>query len=225
MPLIELDNYFDRIYCINLKSRPDRLAQFKTNYAALGTSNIQIIEAVDGKQTDLKNWPYSPGALGCRLSHLALYKEAVASGFSRILILEDDAVISKTFRKKFTRLINYVNDDWDMIYFGGYHHLKPDRINKDIVKLNNTLSTHSIAINTRCLKKIIDKIESDERWIDSVIAELHPTMKVYGFKTPTSYQNDGFSDIEGTYIKYNYTKVDRFAALVKRVLKKLTGKK
>lgn len=219
--LIRLEEYFDQIYCINLETRPDRLAQFKENYGPLGTSQITIVKAINGKEIDLGDWEHSPGALGCRLSHLNIYKEALNKGYSQILILEDDVVISTAFRDKFTKLINYVNDDWDMIYFGGHHYLKPDAFGSEFIKLKNTLSTHAIAINGRSLEKIIHKIEIDKRWLDSVIADLHPDMKVYGFKKAVAWQRDGFSDIAETQISYRPKRYNQLKAWIKSLLKQV----
>ncbi|MFD0749288.1 glycosyltransferase family 25 protein [Mucilaginibacter calamicampi] len=218
---ISLERFFDQIYCINLESRPDRLAQFKENYAALGTAAISIVKAVNGKEIAAGDWEHGPGALGCRLSHLNIYKEALHSGYSRILVLEDDVVIGRKFRAQLTQLLDCTHDDWDMIYFGGYHHLKPDPFCGKFIRLNNTLSTHAIAINCRCLPALISKIESDARWIDSVIADLHPELKVFGFKKPIAWQRDGFSDITGTHINYRPGPYRQVLIAIKRVLKKV----
>jgi hypothetical protein len=217
--LIRLEEYFDEIYCINLKTRPDRLSQFKTNYGPLGTSKINIVKAVNGKEIDPGDWQHSPGALGCRLSHLNIYKEALYKGYSRILVLEDDVVMSKKARPKLAKLISYINDDWDMIYFGGTHCLKPDAIGDGFVKLNNTLSTHAIAINCRSLGKMIRKIENDKRWIDSVIGDMHQEMKVYGFKKALAWQRDGFSDIAEMNLNYNPKWDDRLKSSIKDILR------
>ena len=218
-PLVNLDTYFDQIYCINLKARTDRLLFFEKNYKALGTSKIKIIEAVDGKQIDRGTWQHSLGALGCRLSHLNIYQDALKNNYQHILVLEDDVVIRKNFRNKLTNLLNYTQKDWDMIYFGGNHYLKPDSVDKGIIRLNNTLTTHAIAINCRCLPKLINKILSDERWIDSVIADLHPELKVYGFEKAIALQSSGYSDIEEKKINYHPGLLNNLFLKLKRLLK------
>lgn len=217
--LVQLEEYFDQIYCINLATRPDRLAQFKDNYGPLGTSKINIVKAVNGKEIDRGDWQHSPGALGCRLSHLNIYKEALDKRYSRILVLEDDVVISKKARYNFTKLIDYINDDWDMIYFGGTHCLKPNELNDGFLKLNNTLSTHAIAIDCKALEKMIRKIENDKRWIDSVIGDMHQEMKVYGFKKAQAWQRDGFSDISEMDARYKSGWDDKLKSLVKNILR------
>ena len=202
-----------------MESRPDRLAQFKDNYGPLGTSKINIVKAVNGKKTDLGEWQHSPGALGCRLSHLNIYKEALSKGYSRILVLEDDVVISKKTRPKLTKLIRYVNDDWDMIYLGGTHCLKPAELSNGFLKLNNTLTTHAIAINCRSLEKMIHKIENDKRWVDSVIGDMHQEMKVYGFKKALAWQRDGISDIAEVNARYKARWDDKLKSLIKSILR------
>lgn len=220
--MFDLNNYFDCIYCINLPHRTDRLQTFKkNNFAILGTNNICIYPAVNGKDVKEPDWPYSLGALGCRLSHLAIYRDALTKKYSKILVLEDDAVLNKNLKKKLTCLLDFVKDDWDMIYLGGTHYLEPSRIKNGIIKLNGTLALHAAAINCRCLKKLIHKIETDKRWVDSVIGDLHSELKVYGFVKPLALQIKGYSDIQETYINYNTTLSSKLIFKIKYIIKSL----
>lgn len=218
--MIDIDLYFDCIYCINLPHRIDRLKAFKQHcFAALGTNNVRIFEAINGRTITDHSWPHSLGALGCRLSHLNIYKEAVCKKYSKILVLEDDVLLKKNFRKNFSKLLEYTNEDWDMIYFGGTNYIQPTYINKHVVKLNGTLSTHAIAINCKCLEKLISKIETDQRWIDSVIGDLHAELKVYGFPQNLAVQSKGYSDIQETYLNYNRSFYSKMLARIKTFVK------
>lgn len=222
--LIDLDQYFDQIYCINLKSRPDRLLAFKKNFDALGTSKINFIEAVDGKTIDIGNWKYNRGALGCRLSHIAAYNDAIKNKYAKILVLEDDVVFSKTFRKALFKLQQNLQNNWDLLYFGGNHVLKPEKINRDMVKIKCTLAAHAIAINCECLPQIITELEHNDHCIDVVLADLHPKLKVYSPLKPVAYQQKGYSDIEETEVNYNvsFSKkiIFKFKSLVKSIFRR-----
>lgn len=211
----QLQLFFDKIYCINLPERTDRLKQFENNYAILGTGEVTVFKAVNGKELNDPDWLYNKGALGCRLSHLGVYKEALEKGYNKILVFEDDVKLQPGFRQGFAALNKYVHGDWDMIYFGGYHHLLPEDIGSGFIRLKNTLALHAVALNARCLPKLIDKIEKDKRWVDSVIADLHPELKVYGFKKPFALQNAGYSDILEKEVDYR----ESFRSKVKDYLK------
>lgn len=217
---MDFNLYFDCIYCINLPYRTDRLKAFKQNcLAILDTDNVQIFKAIDGKEVKNNTWQHNSGALGCRLSHLAIYKEALSKKYSKILVLEDDVVFKTNLKKKFNKLLEYIDDDWDMIYFGGTNYLQPTPINKHAVKLNGTLSTHAIAINCKCLEKLILKIEHDQRWIDSVIGDLHAELKVYGFPKNIASQAKGYSDIQEASVNYNSSLYSKISIQIKILVK------
>lgn len=219
---MDIEKYFDRIYCINLPQRKDRLLNFRKNFCNLGTDRITYFNAIDGsKVIDQYEWEHSKGSLGCRLSHLTILKEAQQNNLDKILVFEDDAIVLKSFRKKFEHLLNIVGEDWDMIYFGGNHFLQPDIIDNIVIKLNNTITTHAFAINNRCFAKLIDKIEWDKRWIDCVIADLHLDLKVYGFKKMPVRQLDGYSDIAEMKVSYHPSFIKRLVRILKKVIIKV----
>jgi GR25 family glycosyltransferase involved in LPS biosynthesis len=218
---IKIDKYFDKIYCINLDRRLDRREKFAKNYQNLGTNTITFYKATDGESVVDNEWQFSMGALGCRLSHLSIYKEALYNGYSKILVLEDDVIIKKSFQKSIKSIVSLTMDDWDMIYFGGRNFIEPETITNKIVKLKNTLTTHAIAINCRCLPKLILKIEQDKRAVDSVIADLHPELKVYGFKKAQAIQRRDYSDISNQYVDYNGSFLGRMYLKTTTLLNKI----
>lgn len=218
--MFNFNNYFDCIYCINLPHRTDRLNQFKKrNATKLGTNKVEFFTAINGNNITDNSWQYSKGALGCRSSHLAVYKDALAKNYSKILILEDDVVLKKGFERGLKLILKAVSNNWDMIYFGGTHFIKPDQVNKNFVKLNGTLALHAVAINCKCLELLITNIETDKRWIDAVIAGLHKQLNVYGFTKPLAIQSEGYSDIEESYINYNLSLYSKIVFKIKKVFK------
>jgi GR25 family glycosyltransferase involved in LPS biosynthesis len=83
--------------------------------------------AVDG--TDLERGPlvdrgiitadlgYSDGALGCALSHLALWDLAIAQNQS-LTVCEDDAIFNRGFEVAAESLVKTLPSDWHMILWG-----------------------------------------------------------------------------------------------------------
>lgn len=220
----DLNEYFNCIYCINLPHRKDRLDQFKKdNLSVLDTNILQIFKAINGNDLTDPDWLHSPGALGCRLSHLAIYKDALIKKYSRIIVLEDDVILNKHLKESLFNVIKFTNHDWDMIYLGGTHYLKPDKVTENIIKLNGTLALHAVAINCRCLEEIINKIETDRRWVDSVIGDLHVKLKVYGFSKPIAIQREGYSNIQEKYINYNISFSTKLTYKLKNMVKVFLG--
>ncbi|SER31606.1 glycosyltransferase family 25 protein [Pedobacter rhizosphaerae] len=219
--MIKLNTHFDKIYCISLEKRNERREKFKSNYKYLGTDNITVFNAVDGNNLDDKEWQFSKGALGCRMSHLSIYSEAIKKGYKKILVLEDDVIIKKQFISDLNEVISLVGDDYDMIYFGGFNFLEPKPVTSHILRLQNTLALHAVAINSRCLSTLIRKIEEDKRSVDSVIAELHPQLKVYGFTKASAVQRKGYSDILNKNVNYTGTFLGKFYLKISQFIKKL----
>jgi GR25 family glycosyltransferase involved in LPS biosynthesis len=89
---------------VNLDRSPDRLEQFLRVNRHL--SGVERFPAVDGRIIDrdqlvaaevmMPDLDYTPGAVGCALSHIALWKLAVIER-QPITVAEDDAVFSYRF--------------------------------------------------------------------------------------------------------------------------------
>lgn len=90
-------------------------------------SDCSKFPAVDGQKlnrSDLVNdnsiaidLEYNPAALGCAVSHIALWRYCAASN-EPITIFEDDAICHKEFELKQNELITRLGTDWDYIVWG-----------------------------------------------------------------------------------------------------------
>lgn len=112
-------------YIISLKNRPDRLKEFMEANKDVRI-DIEMFDAIDGniisKNALIQNEiisaqnNYSPAALGCLVSHLTLWKQAVDQN-AQITIFEDDAVLHKDFQDLSRSLIEE-HADFDIIFWG-----------------------------------------------------------------------------------------------------------
>lgn len=84
------------IYVINLKRRPDRLAQMVEDYGPI----FHRIEAVDGSDTELglasENF-CTPSESACWISHQKVWERIISDQVDFGLVLEDDALINPSF--------------------------------------------------------------------------------------------------------------------------------
>jgi GR25 family glycosyltransferase involved in LPS biosynthesis len=107
-------NNIDKIYCINLKHRPERKKLFTKrlkNTKVFPIENVKFIEAVDGNSLDSvpdpfnEGWPgNTKGAYGCLKSHVAAIKDASKNQYTRVLIFEDDVTFHKNFTDMFKKV-------------------------------------------------------------------------------------------------------------------------
>lgn len=115
-------DYFEKIYIINLESRPDRKkeieAQLKKVNLSINDNKITVFNAV--KPTDAGEFP-STGAKGCFLSHLGVLKDIQKFHYKKVLIFEDDLNLINDFIQKSDLVLSeLVNTNWD-IFYGDYN--------------------------------------------------------------------------------------------------------
>jgi GR25 family glycosyltransferase involved in LPS biosynthesis/glycosyltransferase involved in cell wall biosynthesis len=114
-----------QIHLINLDRSVERLAQFQKRNGHL--RRLVRFPAVDGRSLDrsrlidegiiARDLQYSEGALGCAMSHIALWKVAVQEGRA-ITIAEDDGLFARHFETRSTALLAGVPADWDIVMWG-----------------------------------------------------------------------------------------------------------
>ena len=114
-----------KIELINLDRSEERLARFRHVNSHL--RNIERFSAVDGKAIDRsalvrdgyihENLDFTPGALGCAMSHVYLWERSLKKN-KIVTVAEDDAIFSLYFENKANTLINGLRCDWDIILWG-----------------------------------------------------------------------------------------------------------
>ena len=115
-----------QIYVINLDRSKDRL---KNITKEMNDAHLSFIRwnAFDGSKLDFnkliqqnvlneKN-KMMVGAIGCSMSHISLWKEAMKHK-KNILVFEDDIKIPKDFSKRLTLYLDQLPPKWDILYLG-----------------------------------------------------------------------------------------------------------
>ena len=178
-------SFFDRIYCINLFTRTDRLEKSKEIFNKL---EIPVeYYRVHKHLTD--------GARGCFESHISIIKKAYYEGCKNVLIFEDDIIESPYFSnlliKKSIEFLKIT--DWELFYFGHQPNILTNSttvISPNIIKTQSTL-THSYAISRKYMKKLIN-ITYEDIPIDKIYLKNN---KSYALYPMAFYQDDSKSDI------------------------------
>lgn len=187
---------FDRACVLNLDRRPDRLRGF---YARLPSPwplpSLERVPAVDGRKAHVPtHWECGPGAYGCLLSHLALWRDAAVRRQS-LAIFEDDAVFGEDFARGLGAFLLEVPDDWQMLYFGGQHILPPEALSAQTVRCLGVKKTHAYAVRGEVLAKLPGILEQKPLHIDVSLSLMHSHFRVYAPRTWLCGQAAGRSDI------------------------------
>lgn len=115
-----------KIHVMSLRRTPDRLRQFlRLNE---GVAEFEVTDAVDGQVWSAANpeernylisegLQYSKSAIGCALSHRALWLQCLDT-MQPITICEDDALLHSEFQKMSAEFIERIPVEWDVIMWG-----------------------------------------------------------------------------------------------------------
>lgn len=136
---------FDRVYIINLQTRPDRWREIQEQLNKVGidptTEKVQRFDAV--RPADAGAFP-SIGARGCFMSHLGVLEDARRHGYQRILVLEDDLDFKPDFPQKWPVVCATLQTArWGMFY-GTYELsqplLKPKALAPELIEADASTS-------------------------------------------------------------------------------------
>ena len=209
--ILKINEYFDKVYCINLDRRPDRWTAVNRRLKKIGIEAYRF-SAIDGEsltrednQTVEKNKDKkesdaitSTGAMGCLLSHLEVLKNAKANNYKRILIFEDDVHMSNDFEKKIS---DSSNIEWKLLYLGASQ-FDWDGIDAStkFYHSKNTYGTFAYAVDVSLYDELIKACSKKEKPVDSVLCEIQK--KYYG-SCYTFFPNIVVADIEDSDIREN----------------------
>jgi len=206
---MRLFDKFDKVYCINLDRRPDRLENFKKEVEKYDLGEFERFSAYDGKQLNLTNeHNLKPGEIGVIKSNLDIIKNAKRNNYKTILIIEDDCVFNDEI-VNFKDYFNQLPNDWDMLYMGGNHNTHmginpPQQVNDKVVKLHSTYSAHFIGIKSSVFDHIEVLLERGQQPLDVEYVKLQKIFNCYSFTPALTSQLVNFSDIQESTTDYNW---------------------
>lgn len=212
-----INEYFDKIYCINLDSKKDKWRRVKREFESKSIE-VERFSAIDGSLIDEKEFnelldKYNPyrlsgesaslnglienkNSLGCLLSHLEIIKQAKLNNYKRVLIFEDDVILSNDFNVK---IKNISKLDWSIFYLGASQ-FNWNKIEEkgDFYLCKNTLGTFAYAIDSSIYDDLINLLETKRKSVDNLLSELQA--KNYG-RCYTFYPNIVISNVEDSDIR------------------------
>jgi glycosyl transferase family 25 len=129
-----LNKYYDKIYVLSVHSAEARRKLFKERFKELNYSffygadkkNFIIPDLIEKNiySEDLakKHHRYTktmmPGEIGCSLSHRMIYEDMLKNNYSRILILEDDALPNPKVLEKVSVILAEIPSNCELLMWG-----------------------------------------------------------------------------------------------------------
>jgi hypothetical protein len=170
---VNITQFFDRIYIINLIERIDRRRDMELQLKKIGLNTsdagIRFFPAI--RPEALAGFP-SIGARGCFMSHLCVLDEAAKNKFRRILICEDDLNFVYDFNSRIDQVLAQLSRmDWALFY-GGYRLYEgfgSENAHKDNQCIITMPASQTIG-TTHCLAFQGESIASAGRYLKEMVA-------------------------------------------------------
>jgi len=118
----------DKVYVINLDTRPDRWQKLIKSEPYL-ENIVERIPAVNGKTLTMNPFIYNlfernefkwkKSVIGCNLSHMMAWSKVLTGEGKYVLILEDDVRFEKDWVTRWVHYAAHIPEDADLLYLGG----------------------------------------------------------------------------------------------------------
>lgn len=196
-PLHAIDpwSFFDRIFCITLKERPDRRAQAEAQFARVGLGGRVTFFVAERHPTDCEQGIYE--------SHLACMGRGLADGARRLLIFEDDVLFERYDPGRFAEALAFLEErpDWNLFFLGCLVRTSRATATPAVRTISYGCLTHAYALNRPCAE-LLSRSPWHGRPIDAVLGQLD--YGLYVCHPSFAFQSNASSD------NYRLRRLDRF---------------
>ena len=190
--ILDINTYFDNIYVLNLDRHKERFEKVKNKLDNLGIK-FQRFSAIDGNNLDTSKIKFGSSnkgllenkyAYACLKSHIEIIKDAKKNKYKRILVFEDDVLISKDIHVHFQKLRKI--KDWKLLYLGATQYNWNLKFTEDFYYANRTFGCFAYGIDQTIYDLILRKNDNTLS-VDSV---LHKKIQpMYKSKSYVFYPN------------------------------------
>lgn len=212
---MKINRYFDHVYCLNLPECKDRAEMTIARAQKFGLS-FSFFPAISGKLfSDIHAGHFSvressisnPNYMACALSHLSIYKHALANNYSRILVIEDDLLFNRNMNELFLESIQEVPDDWKLLYlawipltddlmYWNYSVIDDRFIGDRVFRAKNLWSAMAYGIDSFMMQYLINRynMKFDKEIDRTFVEEIQPNFPCYGISPQLFCGYDNYSN-------------------------------
>jgi GR25 family glycosyltransferase involved in LPS biosynthesis len=168
-----MNQYFDKIYCLNQDSRPDRWEQAKAEFDRVGIQ-VERVATIPADQ---------PNKSFC-LSQYAMLRKFLGTDGQTLLTFEDD-VIFKDMRH-LDSAMRELPPNWDILYLGanitegvfGIQEQPPIRYSPYLFRVRKAWTTHAISYSRRAIEAIVSNypiytFEMYDQWLNGGFLSIY----------------------------------------------------
>ena len=122
-----MEKYVDNVYLINMDKDTERLEKvtkeckkFNINFERFcGVDPLKLSKKELNKYVTQTCQNICPnGIIGCGISHMKIYEDAIKNNYKNILVLEDDVYFRDELYKELDEVMSELPEDYDILYLG-----------------------------------------------------------------------------------------------------------
>ena len=192
------DQYFDRIFIINLDRSKDRWLSLEKSLKECNISNYERFSATDANDQDIVDELLSNGwkiplahqdrveqykinlkaQLATKVSHYRAIQLAKSRGYKKVLIMEDDLILKPENIGKLGTILNDIKTPWGLLNLYGSHGELGEQIRPGVKIMKHMCSCACYAIDGSKYDYCLDKIfEYQNEPVDDIFNNhIHPTL-------------------------------------------------
>jgi GR25 family glycosyltransferase involved in LPS biosynthesis len=224
-PTALINQLFPHKVCINLDRRLERWRQMQDKFHQHGIHSVRRFAAIDGERSTIPaNWPGTPGAYGCLLSHLEVVRNARRLGLPSLLIFEDDVVFADQFEQKFSDYVCQLPADWDMLFFGALHKDELIKVSENVGRITQSNSTYACVLRDTVFDAFIELNSRGDEVLDVNSLVLQQQFNCYCFLPHLAWVEVAYSDAQQKPVHHWYLResLGFFGPQVDRLLRDTT---
>lgn len=219
--IMNINNYFDKIYIINLNRSPERKINMISQMEKYNITNYVFIPTIDGKDID-KNilkynnqWAY-PGNKLCKsncsckgkghklsanqislhLNNYYIWKDIEHNNYKKCLILEDDCMFTDKI-EQLNHDLNIIPHDWELLYLGHSNKINTSNSKEENSKFKKLIKgineTHIYAVSLEGARILIEHTYPIRAAVDGFLAHFMINNKILNnvYISKTTYAING----------------------------------
>ena len=166
-----MEKYVDNVYLINMDKDTERLEKvtkeckkFNINFERFcGIDPLKLSKKELNKYVSKTCQNICPnGIIGCGVSHMKIYEDALKNNYKNILVLEDDVYFDDELYEELNKAMTELPEDYDILYLGCFGICDKEQVyNMDLNLLfhlyTNFLRKCKSTCKNECEKKLNNK--------------------------------------------------------------------
>jgi GR25 family glycosyltransferase involved in LPS biosynthesis len=216
-----IENYFDKIYIINLKRSPERRNNMISQMKKYNITNFIFLPTIDGKYLDknkLKEnneWAYpgnklcnntcscggkghnlSAGQISLHINHYNIWQDMVKNNYKKCLILEDDCIFTEYF-ENLENDIKFIPENWELLYLGHSQKIRSFNTKEKNIKFKKLIrgvnETHIYGVSLEGVRILIEHTYPIRAAVDGYLTQFMINNRVLQniYISKTSYAKNG----------------------------------